>query len=302
MSNDQSLKKHNKVITENVHIERQSLRLSDKVSIMTQNLPDGAIGFLIGEDGQPMIVREKSQLNLGRFGERGNTDRLYVDLSQYGAVEFGVSRKHAEILISEDEFMLQDLESTNGTYINDKRLTSFTPHLLASGDEIRLGNLPMVVVFKDKEMLARRQVLILNDLNPGRDSVTLMSDRIVPFVKSLETLQALATGQAAEHQTSIQIKAVSFDGPRIVIEVEGASKAVRIVEESLEVFRKNHPDIVKQIAEDRLDPTDMRLFELIDSLEEWLSSRAFTSSEHKTAALMELIVAYFSLELSIHSK
>jgi DNA-binding winged helix-turn-helix (wHTH) protein len=48
----------------------------------------------------------------------------------------GVSRHHARILVSTGEATLEDLDSKNGTYLQDRRITSAR---LSEGDEIRLG-------------------------------------------------------------------------------------------------------------------------------------------------------------------
>lgn len=48
-----------------------------------------------------------------------------------------VSAFHAEIVRHGDNYILHDLESTNGTYVNDERITD--PVALKSGDIIRLG-------------------------------------------------------------------------------------------------------------------------------------------------------------------
>ncbi len=47
-----------------------------------------------------------------------------------------VSRRHAEIVMSEKEFVLRDLESRNGTFLNGRRISSRS---LRDGDEIRVG-------------------------------------------------------------------------------------------------------------------------------------------------------------------
>ena len=48
-----------------------------------------------------------------------------------------VSRRHVEIIPEEDSFLLHDLDSTNGTYINE---TKVKQAYLAPGDIIRVGN------------------------------------------------------------------------------------------------------------------------------------------------------------------
>jgi len=47
-----------------------------------------------------------------------------------------VSRRHAEIGRSADGFLLRDLDSTNGTTVNGRRVKSAT---VGEGDEIMLG-------------------------------------------------------------------------------------------------------------------------------------------------------------------
>jgi hypothetical protein len=48
-----------------------------------------------------------------------------------------VSRKHARITRSPGGYVLEDLNSTNGTFVNGERLTS--PHVLSHGDLIGMG-------------------------------------------------------------------------------------------------------------------------------------------------------------------
>ncbi|TWU06247.1 GGDEF domain-containing protein [Stieleria varia] len=51
--------------------------------------------------------------------------------------DHSVSRKHAELIRGEDGYMIRDLASTNGTFVNGQAIDQ---HLLASGDTIRLGS------------------------------------------------------------------------------------------------------------------------------------------------------------------
>lgn len=50
-----------------------------------------------------------------------------------------VSRRHARITVSERGAILEDLQSKNGTFLRDKRVT--TPIALADGDQIRVGSI-----------------------------------------------------------------------------------------------------------------------------------------------------------------
>jgi pSer/pThr/pTyr-binding forkhead associated (FHA) protein len=62
-----------------------------------------------------------------------------VDLEACGALRKGVSRVHAVIKRREGNFLVEDLGSTNGTYLNWHRLKPNEPYPIANGNEIRLG-------------------------------------------------------------------------------------------------------------------------------------------------------------------
>jgi ABC transport system ATP-binding/permease protein len=74
-----------------------------------------------------------------------------------------VSRKHAEIKFRDGIFMISDLRSANGTYVNDRKLTDAFP--LAHGDVIRLYvpilNFSAVVTDEEVEEARKTGSLIL---------------------------------------------------------------------------------------------------------------------------------------------
>lgn len=51
-----------------------------------------------------------------------------------------VSRLHARLSWSEQGWLLEDLQSRNGTYVNGERVTS---RLLRSGDQVQMGSAVM---------------------------------------------------------------------------------------------------------------------------------------------------------------
>lgn len=54
----------------------------------------------------------------------------------------GISRRHARILVDKDRVVLEDLDSKNGTFLNEERLEG--PGVLQDGDTFRLGRLLLV--------------------------------------------------------------------------------------------------------------------------------------------------------------
>ena len=59
----------------------------------------------------------------------------------------GLSRRHARIECQHGAYWLSDLGSTNGTFVNQVRLTA--PHALRSGDVIRLGRTHLAVMLHE---------------------------------------------------------------------------------------------------------------------------------------------------------
>ncbi len=55
-----------------------------------------------------------------------------------------VSRLHCRLSATDAELKVEDLDSTNGTYVNDRRIGQ-SPLALASGDRLRLGRLELSV-------------------------------------------------------------------------------------------------------------------------------------------------------------
>ncbi len=54
-----------------------------------------------------------------------------------------ISRRHAELKATPDGVMVEDLGSSNGTYVNDRRITR---HTMKSGDELRLDTIRFLLL------------------------------------------------------------------------------------------------------------------------------------------------------------
>ena len=70
-----------------------------------------------------------------------------VDLTPYGGVEGGVSRRHAEIHASSDRLVIADLGAVNGTRLNGYQLRPRQPYRLRHGDVLEFGSVRVEVVF-----------------------------------------------------------------------------------------------------------------------------------------------------------
>lgn len=64
-----------------------------------------------------------------------------VDLTDYGGDKRGVSRQHARIFVQGSQFFIEDLNSTNYTHVNQRRLAPGQPYPLNDGDAVWVGRL-----------------------------------------------------------------------------------------------------------------------------------------------------------------
>jgi pSer/pThr/pTyr-binding forkhead associated (FHA) protein len=60
-----------------------------------------------------------------------------------------VSARHARLSFHHSQWWIEDLQSTNGTFLNDERVE--TPTVIISGDELRCGNVNLLVIITDGE-------------------------------------------------------------------------------------------------------------------------------------------------------
>ena len=108
-------------------------------------IPEGSVAIYVMGETKPIAVTDAQEFILGRRVIEG-TDEI-VDLTPFGALEKGVSRKHALIRRTEGAYEVVDLYSTNGTWINEQRLLPNKINPLASGVKIRLGQLLLFIVY-----------------------------------------------------------------------------------------------------------------------------------------------------------
>ncbi len=99
------------------------------------------------DTGQVLPLAERNEFTLGRISE-GQPIMPDVDLSPYQAYVRGVSRLHAVLKREASHVFLMDLGSSNGTYVNGKRLTPNVDHALSNGDVVALGKLKIQILLK----------------------------------------------------------------------------------------------------------------------------------------------------------
>lgn len=89
---------------------------------------------LYASDGKLLVKVDKASVTVGKKKEE--VDVVLDDVS--------VSRMHARILRDGEKVLLEDLNSTNGTYKNGLRMEPYERRALEVGDEIRIGTQELV--------------------------------------------------------------------------------------------------------------------------------------------------------------
>lgn len=109
--------------------------------------PNNWVTLHLLDTGQVLPLSERNEFTLGRISE-GQPIMPDIDLSPYQAYARGVSRLHAVLKREANHVFLMDLGSSNGTFVNGKRLSPNVDHALANGDVVALGKLKIQILLK----------------------------------------------------------------------------------------------------------------------------------------------------------
>lgn len=132
----------------------ETMRVDDLISALKRpeaitppDLRPGVLALYVMGEKEPILVEDQPTVTLGRvvFGEPAPT----VDLTDYHGRLLGVSRHHAAIHRFKDGFTVEDLGSSNGTWLNDNRVPPTELSPLHNGDLIRLGQLVLLAHFQE---------------------------------------------------------------------------------------------------------------------------------------------------------
>jgi hypothetical protein len=115
----------------------------------SKNVPVGSIAFFFPDTPRPFDVRTDDEFLIGRRTE--DEQEKIIDLIPYNAFGLGVSRRHVKIRRVADSYEAIDLESTNGTWVNEKRLTPNIPYPIPNGALLRLGKMPLLVIYRQAQ-------------------------------------------------------------------------------------------------------------------------------------------------------
>ncbi len=114
-------------------VEPETGVAEDEVSVPVEELPEGAGMLLVkrGPGAGSRFVLDEPVVSAGRHPE----STIFLD-------DVTVSRRHAEIVRAAEGYVVRDVGSLNGTYLNRERIEEEVP--LTNGDELQIGRFKLV--------------------------------------------------------------------------------------------------------------------------------------------------------------
>jgi pSer/pThr/pTyr-binding forkhead associated (FHA) protein len=99
-------------------------------------------------DGIPLKLPVQDTVIVGRLSDIPTDPAPHLNLDAFDAKDLGISRRHLKITRARDLIYVLDMDSSNGTYLNGRRLASRCPRILRNGDDLLLGRLRVRVRFQ----------------------------------------------------------------------------------------------------------------------------------------------------------
>lgn len=137
------------IVTQSIPADSRPLSPIDKrkTAAYAKQLDTWASLHLL-DSGQILPLGDRTEFTLGRVSE-AQPIMPDIDLTPYQAYANGVSRLHAVLKREGERIFVMDLGSSNGTYLNGKRLKPNIEHTLNHGDLLALGKLKIQILLKN---------------------------------------------------------------------------------------------------------------------------------------------------------
>jgi hypothetical protein len=124
---------------------RISISPSEIEVLIKSSIPEkGFAIYLVDHDELILLDEEQTEIILGR---RAND--TVGDLINIGAYDEFVSRRHAKVIKDENGYSIMDLGSSNGTWLEDKRLIRHRPYSFRSGAHLWFGHTQVLIHYAD---------------------------------------------------------------------------------------------------------------------------------------------------------
>ena len=221
--------------------------------------PGDAITLFVLGHSQPLIINGHEHMILGRVAAAGPVPT--IDLSGFNAHMLGVSRQHAAIRRTDEGYTLEDLDSTNGTWLNENRLFPDKPASLQNGDLFRLGQLMMVAYFSPSAAPVEKTIF-LRDLAPAASGLGGLSPQylvtiITPYLEAISDLQHIIDDVKGRDPNEVSITSLDMLSGRIKVTMKGATESIQVLQRKVLPWKSRYIanlDDLSQQGEGDLQP------------------------------------------------
>jgi pSer/pThr/pTyr-binding forkhead associated (FHA) protein len=227
---------------------KDSLPVTVPQQLPTDVMDDWIVLYIAGEV-KPLILHGRQSVTLGRQinGEPADV----IDMTPYHGHLLGVSRRHVTLFRGEDGlYRVRDLGSTNGSWLNEKRLKPDEVVEVPNGEQLRLGQLIMFVHFSSKlqHQKIRLTVTGTSTMRLGEENLTVpyLTGHVSTYLDAILGLQHAVNTllKQAIVQPSVQSLTASGEHTTVAVDLIGASDAVRLVRQILLPWRRKHRHVV----------------------------------------------------------
>lgn len=240
----------------------------DSIDQLTRQYSDSFVFLILGNEHPLIVPRTPEPITLGRFVP--GDEKPTVDLMNYGAGMHGVSRMHAMIQTTAQGYTLKDLNSTNGTWLNETVLLPRTPYPIHNGDKIRLGQIVLHIYFAEVEP-AEQSFFLVNREQAHQHPVTseILVAHVAPYLRTVEALQQQINTICHEPHFEMEINAISAtkQSGAISVRVSNAGQAIRLLKDVVTPWKRSHAEAIQTEADDLPDLQKQLVLDLVHEIQ-----------------------------------
>jgi FHA domain len=266
----------------------------DHERFVSQLQRDGLLLVVAGKD-QPIFLKKSNVITLGRE-VRGET-APWVDFTPHNAFHLGVSRQHGVIEVSRGRYFFRDLESTNGTWLNDVKLVPHRAYALQTGDLIRMGQLGFYIYFNTE--YAPIVGCVITDATTPMIELTpeYLMTRIGPYLTTLSELNTMVDMILERTQFIFAIRSAYVDTNtnELRLDFRMSDDLAQFLEEQVSVWKKQHQPEIKRVWE-----LEQNLNWLSTDSQEQPAAADYAESKNKLQAPLTELVHQFLDGLNPH--
>jgi NADPH-dependent 2,4-dienoyl-CoA reductase/sulfur reductase-like enzyme/pSer/pThr/pTyr-binding forkhead associated (FHA) protein len=225
-------------------VDAQPVTVAGATVLSPQPTPEA---FLVPvAQNEPGLRLEEMRLSQTRVMTVGRQSGIYL-LIDHGTV----SRRHAEISYANGQYVLHDLGSSNGTFINDKRLEPGSVHILKQNDRILFGKVAYTFQFRS---LTRQVKTMLHQAMTGFYDPKAASPSALPSGQPILNADGSLLLPGASSAIPTAVVATFKELPVLIMVSHGKPEVFRLkAGQRLKLGRDKNNDIVlADVAASRL--------------------------------------------------